>query len=147
VWKKLEDYTYTNMWGKPTPGGKKDVDDYALALIRFAGGATLQLNVSWALNVENMHPDSGVRLMGNKGGVELKGLDEPRFYGEEAGHIVDVRPQFTPTQPFMEEMRHFVNSIESGKQPMATAQQGRTVQSILDAIYRSGQEGKEVRVS
>ena len=77
---KLEEYTYTSMWGTPTPGGRKDVDDFAAALVRFADGRTLQLNVSWALNIEQMNPESGLRLMGDKGGVALKGVDEPHVF-------------------------------------------------------------------
>jgi predicted dehydrogenase len=134
------------MWGKPAPGVKKDVDDYALALIHFEGGATLQLNVSWALHIEFMQPDAGVRLMGDKGGVQLRGLDEPWVYSEEAGHITDTKPYFQKNEMFLDEMKHFVQCVEEGKQPMASAEQGRTVQSILDAIYRSGEEQREVRL-
>jgi predicted dehydrogenase len=133
------------MWGKPTPGGKKDVDDYALALIRFEGGQTLNLNVSWALNVAFMEPDSGVRLMGDRGGVELKG-PEPYAYGEEAGHLSDTKLHFTQNNPGLDEIAHFAECVKDGREPMPTAQQGRTIQSILDAIYRSSAEGKEVRV-
>jgi predicted dehydrogenase len=43
-------------------------------------------------------------------------------------------------------MTHFAECIKGNRQPMATAQQGRTIQSILDAIYRSSSTGKEVRV-
>jgi predicted dehydrogenase len=146
MWKDLDSYTYTSMWGKPTPGGKKDVDDYALAVIRFDKGQTLQLNISWALNVEFMQPEMGVRLMGDKGGVALLGGDNPRFFGEEAGHIVDVQPYFTKNDPALDEIKHFAECIEQGGQPMATAQQGRTVQMLLDAIYKSGEEQKEVRL-
>ena len=116
------------MWGTPTPGGRKDVDDFAAALVRFDGGQTLQLNVSWALNVEQMNPESGLRLMGDKGGVALRGLDEPQVFGEEAGHLVDIRPHFAPNDPALDEIKHFAECVEQGRQPMATAEQGRTVQ-------------------
>ncbi len=145
-WKKLDDYHYIGMWGKPVPDGKKDVDDYAVAIVRFDNGASLQVNVSWAINVEFMQPENGVRLMGTRGGVELKGFDLPHFYGEEVGHLVDVKPHFAPNDPAMEEMLHFVNCITENRQPMPTAEQGRTVQSILDAIYRSSAQKREVPV-
>ncbi len=146
VWKELNDYTYTSMWGKPVADGKKDVDDYALALIRFADGATLQLNVSWALNVEFMEPDQIVRVMGDEGGVALQGIENPHADGEEAGHLIDTKLHYMKNNPFVDEMKHFADCIAEGRLPMPAGEEGRTVQSILDAIYRSGEEGREVRL-
>ena len=146
MWQELGRYTYTSMWGAPTPGGKKDVDDYALATIRFAEGQTLQLNVSWALNVGFMQPEQGLRLMGDKGGVALEGLDNPHVYTEEAGHLVDMKPYYATVDPGVEEIKHFGECIRGEAKPMPSAEQGRTVQSILDAIYRSGEERREVPV-
>jgi predicted dehydrogenase len=147
VWKNVADYTYTSMWGAPIPGGKKDVDDYALALVRFDGGQTLQLNVSWALNVGSMNPEQVVRVIGDKGGVALEGLDNPFIYTEEAGQIVDIKPMFSNVDPGVEEIKQFAAVIKGEAKPTATVEQGRTVQSILDAIYRSGEERKEVAVN
>jgi predicted dehydrogenase len=146
LFRKLDEYAYTSMWGNPTPGGLKDVDDYALAVIRFDKGQTLQLNISWALHIEQLEPESGLRLMGNKGGVALRGLDSPLVVAEEAGHVIDITPMYSPNDPFLDEMRHFADCIEQGKKPTASAEQGRTVQAILDAIYRSGEQGREVKV-
>jgi predicted dehydrogenase len=146
LFKKLDDYNYTSMWGSPVPGGIKDVDDYALALVRFEEGQTLQLNISWALHIEQLEPESGLRLMGAKGGVALRGLDSPLVLSEEAGHVVDLKPMYSPNDPMLEEMRHFAQCIEQGKNPTASAEQGRTVQSILDAIYKSAELGRDVEV-
>lgn len=146
VWKDLDSYLYTSMWAKPVPGGKKDVDDFASAMIRFDQGQTLQLSVSWAMHIGNMDPEMGVRLMGDKGGVELKGMDNPVLYSEQAGHITDVKLQYKNVTPMVEEMRHFVECIADNRQPIATPEQGRAVQSVLDAIYRSSAEGREVRL-
>ena len=146
IWKDLGDYTYTSMWGAPTPGGKKDVDDYALALIRFEGGQTLQLNVSWSLNVGNMNPEQVLRIMGDKGGVALEGLDNPFIYTEEAGQIVDIKPQYTNVDPGVAEIKQFASVMKGEMKPIATAEQGRTVQAILDAIYRSARNAKKCRL-
>jgi predicted dehydrogenase len=146
VWKDLKDYNYTSMWGAPVPGGKKDVDDYALALIRFDQGQTLQVNVAWSLNVGWMNPEMGVRVMGEKGGVALEGMDNPRVYTEQFGKVVDTQPYAKAVDAFQEEMRQFDDVMAGRGKPIATAEQGRTVQSILDAIYRSSEQGREVSV-
>jgi len=144
IWSSLDEYRYLSMWGKPVPGGKKDVEDYALATIRFVTGQTLQLNVSWAINVA-VQPDAGVRLMGDKGGAELKGLDELIVYGEEAGQLVDIKPQFVPVNELKDELADFAACIRDKRTPIATAGQGRAVQAILDAIYASDEQKREIR--
>ena len=147
TFRKLEDYTYTSMWaGPPKPGAEKDVDDYATAKIRFADGQSLSLDVSWALNIPNMKPEMGVMLMGDKGGVSLDNLETPAFHGEADGHIIDMLPQYEKIDPMKAEMANFRDCLTGDAQPMATAEQGRTVQAILDAIYRSSDEGREVRL-
>ena len=107
----------------------------------------MQLNISWALNVGSMNPEQVVRVMGDKGGVALEGLDTPMIYTEEAGQIVDIRPQYSNVDPGIEEIKQFAAVVKGEMKPIATVEQGRTVQSILDAIYRSGQERKEVQVN
>jgi len=37
--------------------------------------------------------------------------------------------------------------LERGGEPVATAAQGRAVQAVIDAIYRSAAEGREVEVA
>ena len=147
TFRKLEDYTYTSMWaGPPKEGAEKDVDDYATAKIRFSEGQTLALDVSWALNLPNMKPEVGVMLMGTKGGVSMDNLETPAFHGEAEGHIIDVLPQYAKVDPMHAEMANFRDCLTGDAQPLATAEQGRTVQSILDAIYKSSDEGREVRL-
>jgi predicted dehydrogenase len=146
IWKELKQYNYTSMWGSPVPGGKKDVDDYAVAIVRFDQGQILNINVSWSLNVEWMDPEMGVRIMGDKGGVALHGMDKPHIYTEQYGMVVDTQPYTKSTDAFAEEMKQFDACICGEATPTATAEQGRTVQSILDAIYRSGDQKREVDV-
>jgi len=38
---------------KPTPGARFDVDDFTWGFVRFANGATLILEVSWAAHFED----------------------------------------------------------------------------------------------
>jgi len=143
-WRDLDSYVYTSMWAKPVPGGKKDVDDYAVALVRFADGQSLNVNVSWALNSANLSPEMGIRLFGEKGGVALEGMDSPFFYGEMAGKLVDTKLQVAGNDPMVEEQRAFIKAVTEKTTPIATPEQGRTVQMILDAIYRSGMENREI---
>jgi len=146
VWQRLEDYHYLSMWGQPVAPGRKDVDDYAVALIRFADGQTLQLNVAWAVNMDFAPHASGVRIMGEKAGAALLGHEDLRIYGEQDGSLADTQLHFRKVEAGIEELRHFAECIREKRQPLATAEQGRAVQLLLNAIYQSSQEGREVRL-
>ena len=146
VYDKLSEYTYTSMWGKPV-GETKDVDDLAFALIRFEDGGHLQLNATWASNRPDKQPEMGIFLQGTKGGVGLDGMDTPRFYGEVEGSIADVHLQHSGPDGLAAELAHFVKVLEDDAALESTAEQGRTVMSILDAIYKSSEQGSEVAVS
>lgn len=145
-WSDLNSYVYTSMWANPVPNGKKDVDDYATALIRFENGATLNLNVSWALNIGDLKPEMGLRLMGDKGGVALEGMDTPMFYGEAEGHLIDQKISCTAAKAMEVQHRCFLASVRDGAPVIATAEQGLTVATILDAIYRSSETKREIRL-
>jgi predicted dehydrogenase len=146
VWSELEHYTYTWMWGRPRPGGRKDVEDCAMALVRFEDGQTLQLSISWAINAAMPGPDAGIRLMGDRGGIELRGFDGAHFYGEMAGSVIDAQPHLPAVDDFLEQLRAFVAACTGAAAPVATADEGLAVQGILDAIYRSAEERREVSV-
>jgi predicted dehydrogenase len=45
---------------------------------------------------------------------------------------------------FPQEMQHFVDCIEEGKQPMLTGEDGRAVLEIICAAYRSARTGERV---
>jgi predicted dehydrogenase len=120
-----------------------DVDDFATALIRFKSGATLSLDVSWAL-----HQGDGNRmnvlLHGTEAGAgcypaELYRFGEP---GEEYQVITDLD---LPTRfPHNSRFHNFINVLLGREEPCATPEQALCVQRILDAIYESSRTGKEV---
>ena len=69
------------------------------------------------------------------------------FYGEdEEGYLSDVRPEVTPNNFVVEELRHFVDCLNTGKTPVSPMEDALTVQKMLDAIYRSAEAHAEVTV-
>jgi predicted dehydrogenase len=125
------------------------VEDLACGLIKFDNGATLILEASWALNInENEHMITS--LYGTKGGLVQKNTDggysmTAEVYTEEAGHLFTKRLDRSTIQ-VPSSQHEFVNSIIENRPPMATADQGIKVMQILDAVYESAQSGREVRV-
>ena len=140
----LEDYTYVGMWaGPPKMDGVFDVDDYASGLIRFGDSATLQFEISWAANSEQ---GGGCDILGDKGGVRIAG-EKVTLYTEQEGRIVDVEPQFVAVKGFEVQAAKFVDACLGRCEPPATGEQGYIMMKVLDAIYRSGETGREVKIS
>ena len=126
-----------------------DVEDLAAAFIRFANGASLVLEASWAAHIRE-HELMETRLYGTKGGLVQRNLDETyRFeaemYLEREGSFFDMRLHHTD-RCAPSAMCHFVDSILQGTPHMATGEEGLRVMDILDAIYQSAASGRPVEI-
>ena len=139
-----KDYTYISMWGKPVPNGTFDVDDYATAFVRFENGCTLTLECSWAANLPATNWSSFI--MGDKGGAKFDLNADLEIYTEDTGYITDLKPQFAEPDVYLAINEHFIACLRGQAAPICTAEQGLTVQKIIDAIYKSSQMGKEVGI-
>ena len=117
-----------------------DVDDSAFALVRFANGATLMLECSWALHRSN----NNIReIAGTAGGACL---DPLKIFTQRDGTQVDITPHLPNDNIYIREVAHFVRCIRKEEQPITSAEQGVLLMQILEAIYKSAQTGKEVRL-
>jgi predicted dehydrogenase len=120
-------------------GGTYDVEDLAAGFIKLDNGATLILEASWASFVERERIYT--QLCGTEGGADL---DPLKIYKEIHGSLTDLTPQFRPVSGHEMEMRHFVECLREGKEPMSTGQHGLDIMKILDAIYESMNTNKGV---
>ena len=124
------------------------VEDLACGIVKFANGATLILEASWALNIREREQMS-TALYGDRGGLVHRnvggGYDfTAELYTEEEGNL------FTKTLdgcmgPVPASYHEFVDSILEERPPMATGEQGLKVMKILEGIYKSAETGREVR--
>lgn len=135
-------------WGKSDRkrGIKFDVDDFATALIKYDNGATLELNVSWVLHQETGGRHN-VELFGTEAGATLKPVKLFR-YGRKKGEYEVVEPQGVKV-PDMRDCRQFdwLDAISGKRSSICTLEQALITQQLLDAIYRSSETGREVRLS
>jgi predicted dehydrogenase len=124
------------------------VEDLGCGLIKFANGATLILEASWALNI-NENEQMVTALYGTKGGLVQRNVTGgyqfvAELYTEEEGNlftkVLDRRMVQAP-----QSYHEFVNSILEKREPLATGEQGLKVMKILEGIYRSAATGREVR--
>jgi predicted dehydrogenase len=146
----IERYRYTSMWaGPPDPRGTFDVEDGVCGHVRFEGGLLLEVNITWAANLPEGVMKNGIVLLGDRGGLyfDVWGR-EVVLATEEQDRLVDVQPQLPEGDAWMaaweSQCRSFAEAVERRAAPAATAAHGRAVQAIIDAMYRSSSEGREV---
>ncbi len=120
-----------------------DVEDLAIALIRYDNGAVTQLETSYDYHGESM---AKKLLYGTKGGLDL--TSGVKLFTETNGYLsnIDVETaNYKFTKPMFDaEMDHFVDCIKNGTECIAKAEDGLAVMKILDAIYESASCGHEV---
>lgn len=148
----ISEYRYTSMWsGPPKVDGIFDVEDAATALIRCSGGLTIEVNVTWAANIPEGSTKDGISIWGSRAGTNFDIFGkEVSIASEEQGMLVDIKPQFDATNPmdqaWDQQYRHFQEMVTQGKTPFATGAQGRSLQSVIDAIYESSTLNREVEI-
>ena len=130
-------------FGEKKAGGTFDVEDLAMGFIRFDNGACLQIEVSWASNVEK--EVNFVELRGDKAGMSLYG-EELKIFAEDNGILQDIYPKTSGGQPHALNIAHFVDVLMGKAEPDFTPTQGVNMIKILEAIYKSAETGMEIRL-
>jgi predicted dehydrogenase len=119
------------------------VEDFGAGFIRFDDGTALLLEASFAANI-NVNSSRNVTLMGDNGGANIDPLE---IYREEHGVLVDVTPVMVPpTKGFELEINDFVNAVANNTPVPIPVEQGLAVSQIIDALYKSGETGREVEI-
>ena len=133
-------------FGEKKADGIFDVEDLAMGFIRFENGACMQIEFSWASNIAKER--RFFELRGTKAGARWDSLDDKNLYiyTEEFGSTVDYCPKTSGNNPQQHEanLRHFVDVVLNGAEPIFTPDQGIDMIKILNAIYKSAETGKEV---
>jgi predicted dehydrogenase len=127
-----------------------DVEDLAVGMIKFENDATLIVEASWAANVKEREL-MVTQLFGTKGGLVQRNLEETykfeaELYVEREGAHFDVKLH-SPTPPVPSAMHHFVDCILNDTPHIAPGEEGLLVMEILDALYKSAEEGRPVNVT
>jgi predicted dehydrogenase len=153
----IERYMYEEMWaGPPQHDGVFDVEDSAVALIRFESSMTLGLSVAWAGNMLAAAQRDGIQILGDRGGCFLEiWSNQVTITTERDGAVVDevahTDSQDTWMEAWTEQHRHFARAVmDSAHQREAGlrwAQEGRAVQATVDAIYRSSAARREMAIA
>jgi len=125
-----------------------DVEDSATALMRFRDGATLTLDVSWAIHQKE--PDRmNLVLHGSEAGASCYPGEHHRF-GTGAGADAYETTGLAETPlayPHANRFHNFIAAVFGTESLCVTPEQALSVQRVLDAIYESSRLGREVMLS
>jgi predicted dehydrogenase len=130
---------------------KASVEDLAAGFIRFADGASLFLEASWASHTDRER--GYCTLLGTESGIDIDlypVADQKVFkmHTEKEGDWYDItfpqyaRPDWQPV--LCDQLLYFAECIRKGKPNMADAQEGLDVMRMLSGIYESAEVGKEI---
>lgn len=113
-----------------------DADDHSVGFVKFANGASLQIEASYGSFVESERIFQAI--YGDKGGA-LREIGAPvKLFSQVSGAYTTITPRIS--LPTVSPMDHFVECVVEGKTPIVTPDQGVAVTRILDGIYASSEE-------
>lgn len=137
-------YTYTDMWaGPPKPEGVYDVDDFVTGFIR-TERASISFNGAWAQNVNEQ--ETYIDFLGDRAGVRMDYFGGYKLYTAENGVMNTVVPSFTKQPMHTLETEAFFDAIRSGKPTRNHITQVLETMKVLDAVYRSSKEHREITI-
>jgi predicted dehydrogenase len=121
---------------------KFNVDEFGAAWVRFDTGLVLLFKTSWAVHLDSLGKSY---FLGDKGGMQLDPLE---VFRDEFGTLVNITPKLGEERidRWKLEMGDFVNAIREGGPAPIPAEQVIWTNVIMDGIYRSASEGREVAV-
>jgi predicted dehydrogenase len=126
-----------------------DVEDVLFGHVRCEGGFWFSIEGNWVHDRVGDDFISSFDMFGTRGQATLQPLE---LYSERDGRPVRVRED-EPIEPewldsWELQLRDVVAAVRTGEvaERLATGRQGLVVQAIVDALYRSARESREVAV-
>jgi predicted dehydrogenase len=127
-------------WGHDAAG--VEVEDFGMAMVRFEEGFALHFVSYWAAHADTLGPSV---ILGTKGGLQFGPLT---LFRDEFGVMTNVTPQHLPSiDGFSGEIKAFIRAVRNGEESPVDPMGVLLINVIIDGIYRSSAEGKEVEVT
>ncbi len=122
-----------------------DVEDYAVAFVRFANGGTLILETSWLLHHDIEGEDMQIWLYGDMGGCHYpsaqflsSNYESKQLYNRTLKITRDA------LEPHAQECVEFAQAIMDGAPSPVPSEHSLQVLAILNGIYKSQAAGTEI---
>jgi predicted dehydrogenase len=142
--KDMRNYVYEDMWaGPPNFNGVYDVDDFVTGFIR-TSGPSITLNGAWAQNIG--HDEMFIDFLGDKAGVRMDYFSGFDIYSTANGKLTEKTPEIPETNMFDEEINAFIDCVQKGEKISSHIDTAIITAKIMQAIYDSSEQNKEVTI-
>lgn len=124
--------------------GTYDVEDLAVGMVRYTNGCTLELEFSWASNIDDADYNF-VQLYGDKGGIRYE--KGKLHLLEEINETLITAEPILPTEGNWGnvETTHFLDCILHDREVMSPAEEAAQIMTIIAALYKSAEKGREIQ--
>ncbi len=153
----LPQATEGNLFG-PWDPKTFEVEDSAMGFIKMKNGATINLEASWALNVLESR-EASTTLCGTEAGAEVHsgmsyGKNELIYNRSRNGQLMEEKLSSVGGVAFFGggggaegsvDCRQWLEAVLNDTEPLVKPEQALVVTKILDAIYRSAKENREIK--
>lgn len=123
------------------PDDVYDVEDSSHGLITFENGAGIMYQASWAMNAQPV--DERVEIYGTKGGLVKNPI---RLIREEVSGMTETTLSISDEDCYKLQLEDFARVVRGEKESRTPVEDGLQVQRMLNALYRSAEEGCEVEI-
>ena len=118
-----------------------NVEDSSHGLITFENGAGLMYQAAWAINTESV--DERLELYGTRGGL----IKMPcALICEEVSGMTTTALHAKDDDCYKLQLEDFARVIRGEKESRTPVEDGLAVQRMLNGLYRSAAEGREVEI-
>ena len=120
-----------------------DVDDHVSAYIKFANGASMLFECSWAANIKE--DIKHISISGSEGGINVFPFE---LYRPGFGTFVTSRAEvgFDETKAGHLQAERFVDSCLGAAELLVEPEEAENVSKIIEAIYKSCETGRSVKL-
>ncbi len=153
----LQQATEGNLFG-PWDPKTFEVEDSAMGYIKMKNGAAITLEASWALNILESR-EASTTLCGTAAGAEIHsgmsyGKNELIYNRGRNNQLMEER--ISPVggvayfgggggEEGVVDCRQWLLAIQNGTQPLVKPEEALAVTKVLDAIYQSAKENREIK--
>ena len=118
------------------------VEDLAVGMIRFENNSILMIESSFVAHIEK--DIWNVTVMGEKGGAVW---DSSQIFTDHNGYMMNMTPGYLGKWDHFEyKMKHFVEVCQGKRDNESPGEHGLMVQKMLDAVYASAEQQREVKI-
>jgi predicted dehydrogenase len=118
------------------------VEDLAVGMIRFDSGTALTIESSFAAHIEK--DIWNITILGEKGGANW---ESSQIFTDHGGYMMNCTAAHVGTWDHFEyKMQHFVEVCRDGRKNEVPGEHGLMVQKMLDGVYASAAQGREVTI-